>query len=310
MSLDLGDVTVGVKTFLRPDRLDRCLNSLHGKGFAQVIVADDGEIDEEKRQVYRFHGEHLALKLLRLERDSGLAYGRNQIVDRCETEFLLMLDDDQAVPENVGDLKTILVADQEVGGVAGFWSEYGRIKCTSCNIYEYEDYIVKDILGDVPRREVGSLTYYLFDHINNSTLYRTGVLKETPWDPYYKIGKEHLDFYLAHKRLGKWRFAATPDVLIEHFPSTKGKYKASFRSKKERIQRSLDYFLGKWDKCLIVEGMMFELPPPAIKPRVVSFLHRNGFPPRFYILVDHLWRIPSSFRSIVDSAKDSASAWF
>lgn len=297
MSADLSDVTVGVKTFLRPDRLDRCLSSLHGKGFAQVIVADDGEIGERKREVYRFHEERLALELLRLERDSGLAYGRNQIVDRCETEFLLMLDDDQAVPGNIGDLKIILVEDQEVGGVAGFWNEYGETKCTSCNIYEYGDYIVKDTLGDVPSREVKNLTYYLFDQINNSTLFRTEVLEATPWDPYYKIGKEHLDFYLTHKRLGKWKFAATPDVVIDHFPSRKGRYKESFRNKDERIQRSVDYFLDKWDKRFIVEGMKFKIPTPAIKSRVVNFLHRNGFPPLFYVLVDHLWRITGSLRS-------------
>jgi hypothetical protein len=183
--------------------------------------------------------------------------------------------------------------------VSGFWDEYGGIKCTACNIYEYEDYIVKDILGDVPRREVEGLTYYLFDQINNSTLFRTEVLRATPWDPYYKIGKEHLDFYLTHKRLGKWRFAATPDVVIEHFPSREGRYKESFRHREERIQRSVDYFLDKWDKRLVIEGMKFQLPTPAVRDRLINFVHRAGCPPLCYLLVYHLWRVVGPLRDLV-----------
>ena len=40
------DVTVGIKAFIRTAELDAALGSLVGKGFAQVIVADDSRMDD------------------------------------------------------------------------------------------------------------------------------------------------------------------------------------------------------------------------------------------------------------------------
>ncbi len=77
------------------------------------------------------------------------------------------------------------------------------------------------------------------------------------WDPFYKIGKEHLDFYLTHKRAGKWRFAVSIDVAISHHPegSSTGTYH-KFRGG-ERLQVSEEYFYRKWGVSSVVEGSKY-----------------------------------------------------
>jgi glycosyltransferase involved in cell wall biosynthesis len=252
----LKDVTVGIKSFFRKEQLTGCLEGLVGLPFAEVIVADDGEIGDGKRSLYKTNEGRLPLRLLELEFDTGLSFGRNEIVRACQTEYLLMLDDDQVVPRNVGTLREILVADKSLGGVSGYWMEDGRLRCSACNLFETDRHVIKDIGFGYRREHVGRLGYYVFEFIPNSTLFRIECLRQIGWDDHYKIAKEHVDFYLAHKRAGRWRFAVTPEVVIGHFPATTDLgYIKNFRKNAERIGRSNEHFRRKWGKLDVIEGL-------------------------------------------------------
>lgn len=248
-------ITVGIKTFLRTDKLRDCLDSLARHRWREVIVADDGPIDEERQRMYDEAAGRLPLRLIRLDFDTGLAAGRNEIVRRCDSEFLLMLDDDQTVGPDIGRLEEVLQADPGIGGVSCIWVERDGRKCTACDLEIDGGRIIKRVTGEQePRRTASGQRYLQFDFIPNSTLFRTACLREFPWDPFYKIGKEHLDFYLTHKRAGKWRFAVSIDVEIGHHPegSSSGTYHR-FRGG-ERLQVSEDYFRKKWGVDEIIEG--------------------------------------------------------
>ncbi|NJE27128.1 glycosyltransferase, partial [Thermococcus sp. MV5] len=78
---DLKDVTIGLKTFYRTEKLRNTLRSLVGLNVKEVIVADDGPEDPEKEKLYQEMSEYLPLKVIRLPYNSGLAYGRNRIVE-------------------------------------------------------------------------------------------------------------------------------------------------------------------------------------------------------------------------------------
>jgi GT2 family glycosyltransferase len=249
--------TVGVKTFLRTDKLTRCLGALAKHGWHEVIVADDGWTDDARERLYTEFARRLPLKLLRLPFDTGLAAGRNEIVRQCRTELLLMLDDDQTVPDNIGVLREILDERHEVGGVSCVWREAGRRKCSACDIRRDGRRLIKEVAGEKPILTTsGGRRYALFDFVPNSTLFRMACLRDQSWDPFYKIGKEHLDFYLRHQELGRWKFAVCLDVEIRHHPEGSSAEYDRFRHG-ERVRASERYFQAKFGVSRVTEGRKF-----------------------------------------------------
>jgi glycosyltransferase involved in cell wall biosynthesis len=252
------DISVGIKTFMRTPKLRLCLESLTRCPWREVIIADDGPIDEEREQLYRWATGQLPLKLLRLPFDTGLSAGRNEIVRHCGTDYLLMLDDDQTVGDDIGRLADVLDENERIGGVSCIWLERDGLKCTACDIELDGPRVIKRISSEKPERvTTRGWRYVVFEFIPNSTLFRTTCLRELPWDPFYKIGKEHLDFYLAHKKLGKWLFAVCLDVQIGHHPegSSSGKY-GQFRGG-NRLKVSEEYFFRKFGVSEVVEGRKY-----------------------------------------------------
>ncbi len=243
--VNLSDVGVIIKTFNRPDKLELVLSSLIGKGFGEIIVADDGEQNQSKYLVYKKFANTLPLKVLELPYDSGLAYGRNEAVKASNSKYLLIIDDDMVV-NNVGILKKVLERENHLGGVAGCLIEWGRYRCFTCNLKIKNGYLIKYDPPLEPKFS-GDIGYLEFDLVPNAILLRREVLKDYSWDPSYKIGFEHLDFYLAHKKLGKWKFAIVPSVFFFHFPGGDKKYLNSYRFNKKRISMSRKYFLKKWN---------------------------------------------------------------
>jgi len=241
-------ITCGIKSFLRKEKLAQCLAALVNHDFLAVIVADDGPISEEKRAVYRHYQSLLPLQLIELPVDTGIAAGRNAIIDACQTEFLLILDDDQIIPPNIADLLHILQSDPEIGGISGIWDEYGHYRCGACDLFLERGFVFQDIRAKKVPRLKGNLRYYIYHFIPNSTLFRMGCLQTARWDPFYKIGSEHLDFYLTHQKLARWKFAITPDVVITHDPRETGtEYRDKYRKNDERLNVSLSYLKQKWN---------------------------------------------------------------
>ena len=244
---DLEDVTVGLKTFYRTKKLEMTLNSLIGLGVKEVIVTDDGPEDPIKEEIYEKMRQYLPLKVLKLPYNTGVGYGRKEIVKHTKTEYLLIIDDDMKVPNNVSFLKSILERDKLIGGVSGCLIEYGKPKCGAHNLDCKDRFLIRYDPDNIKINitEEG-IPYVYFDFIPNSALFRTRTIKDYCWDENYIINFEHLDFYWGHKQLGKWKFAATPTVFFEHYPGGSKTYK-KFRLNKERYKKSREYFLKKWD---------------------------------------------------------------
>ena len=60
------NVSVGIKTFIRRAEPERALESLVGRGFAEVIVADDSRMNDARRAIYAKFEDRLPLKVLEL----------------------------------------------------------------------------------------------------------------------------------------------------------------------------------------------------------------------------------------------------
>jgi len=251
------DVTAGVKAFLRQDELRRTLTALAGHGFHEVVVADDSGMPPEREALYAELRSSLPLSVIELPYDSGASVGRNAIVRACATPYLLMLDDDLIVPDNLAAMRAAIESSGELGGVSCIWREHGRLSSCAANLYRAGRWLYKDV-GPGPerieRRDGAPLP--LFDIVEQSVLFRTESFKEVCWDERFVIMREHLDFFLQHAALGRWRFAVVPEVVMRHetTPKAAGSDYAALRYGRERQDAARAAFRTKWDLDGVVEG--------------------------------------------------------
>lgn len=263
------NVTVGIKAFIRTDSLKATLQRLVPYSFPRILVVDDAPYDTTKEALYEHFKNRLPLEVVKLPFDTGLAAGRNEIVRRCTTEYLLMLDDDQGIRQDIAKLTEILLQDSKLGGVSCIWSEYGTIRCAACDLFEEGSSIVKDCRTAKQTFGTPDNRYIYFDFIPNSTLFRVDCLREQGWDPQFKIGKEHIDFYLAHKQLNKWHFAVALDVVIDHFPEKNNDIYDEYRKSDDRLSRSLEYFLDKHNLDQVIRRNDFIKPRKELTHKII-----------------------------------------
>lgn len=250
----MNDVTIGIKSFFRPKKVEMCLRSLHESPwtFKEIIVADDGKISDEKWEIYEEYEKKLPLEVLDLEFDYGLAASRNRILEKASGDYFLLLDDDMTVPTNIDHLKRIL-QNSELGGVAGMLYEDGRFRAGAHDIFIKENFMGRTLVRDVrlnKRREIetelGDKTVYEYDFIPTCALFRIECLEEANWDPEYKIEMEHLDFFLNHQKNTEWSFALSEEVIFGHYPGGSIDFESN-REDEEKQMNSKQHFKKKWE---------------------------------------------------------------
>ena len=245
------DVTVGIKTFIRVLELESALASLVGKDFFQVIVADDSKMDARREQIYDRFSKVLPLVVLELPFDSGISVGRNQIVSKCQTDYFLLMDDDLICPDDIQVLRLLLDSDERCGGVSCIVSEFGQLVCAACDLFEFSDCIVKDRGFKKRKATYGTASFYEYDFMSNFALFKTNIFEDIKWDENYKIMREHVDFFLSHKTLDKWKFFITEDLSVRHvhgLDQANNPVYEEYRRGPERQAKSIEYFNKKWDK--------------------------------------------------------------
>lgn len=268
------DVTAGIKAFLRQDELRSAIRALSEVDVAEVIVADDSGMPDERRKLYQELDQEVALRVLELPFDCGVSYGRNRIAEACRTDYLLLLDDDHVVFPNIELLREAIELRPDLGGVSGVWRELGGRKSSAGNLYRFGNRLYRDVgrggeyLGRVQGRDVLG-----YDFIPLGGIFRLACLKEYPWDETYKTAREHLDYFLQHKVSGKWRFGLLDEAVLEHKPVDKrrstGSY-VTYRHGQGRHQASRDHFFSKWGIRDVVVGRTHTVRKSSIRE---GFVH-------------------------------------
>jgi hypothetical protein len=179
----------------------------------QIIVADDGEMTEEKDSLYAeiIREGH---KVLICPFDSGYGFKSNRIVDSLDREFLAPLADDfdfSPSSVKVGIEKALAVLDQNPnidivsGRVNGRPYEFllaendGVVFEVPCNFDQYPNL---------------AKPFGVCDLTVNYSLIRAKVFDKVRWDDDQKIGEgEHGAWFLDAKKAG-FRVAYVPGVGI------------------------------------------------------------------------------------------------
>jgi glycosyltransferase involved in cell wall biosynthesis len=235
--IKMNDVTAIVKTFLRDDYLKLCVQSLRDTyPDIKIIVGDDGHITPEKARF--FHD--LGIDYYAMDWDQGICKGRNFLVDKVKTPYVLIGDDDFFyTPEaRLQDLRKLMeVSDLAAGAVM-----------QNNSVQHYEGFMA--FQGDL-------MTYYPLPQDNwkahagirykpcdigfNFFIAKTALCKEVRWDENIHIMYEHSDFFLRLK--GKTVVYA-PGSVVKHKFHT-------FRPTQEYLDSRFSkgdkpYFFEKW----------------------------------------------------------------
>lgn len=274
----MDDIALGATVFKRAEKVATLLQSASAiQGIQRVYIADNGEITDRKDEIYSADYP-FELEVLDLEYDSGLGYGREQIVKESEEPYLLVVDNDVEIPHNVDQLWSILNEREELGGVGGVLIEGNQLRSQCFDLHEWGSLLVKDIRGGTAVERVKDLPLVTFDLIQNVAMYRRECLEDYCWDPAYKIGWEHTDFFVGHKHESEWTFGVCPEVQFRHHPGGDESYMDDRRNY-ERIRASKNHFLNKWGYDQVMNGQIHWLETHTGRPRpgyLVSELGKAG----------------------------------
>jgi hypothetical protein len=213
--------TVVIKTFERPEAVDRLITSIRARYPAvPVVIVDDSR--EVNRALLARSAYDPATLYVHVGFDVGVSAGRNHGVRLTNTHYVFTCDDDCFFGQHT-DLRRaeelLEAARVDILGIddsTGYWGLYS----SSDGVVEYHR---------ASRGEVGSVR--LVDFVPSQMLAPARVLRRYGWDEALKIG-EHFAYFYAH--LGKIRVGYTEAVSVHHEP-TRNPFYDAYR------WRALDY---------------------------------------------------------------------
>ena len=160
------------------------------------------------------------------------------------------------VTKDVVSLLSFMEDRSDMGGVSGLIYNGNSDYSSATNIFFFGGGVIKtNGLPFYSKLKTCSSGLIQTDLIPNAGFFRKEVLSEFPWDEKYKIGKEHLDFFLRQKYNKKWRYATYKKRCFVHAPETENmNYMASHRKAKGKLLASKEHFEQKWGFKYLVKG--------------------------------------------------------
>lgn len=207
----LAQTTAIIKTFQRPQCLDRLIRSIRTYyPELRIIVGDDGFEPSLRSDV----------EYVRLPVDIGTSAGRNALLERVTTPFYLLLDDDVEFRAETDVRKLArLVADGTLDLAAGDCVRVKR-KFFVLKLRPQPFHGLFEFRHDELRLVAGSLGegrgFTLCDITHNFYVARKDAVQAIGgWDSDLKTN-EHIEFFVRARRAGL-RVGFCPDVVIWHW---------------------------------------------------------------------------------------------
>jgi hypothetical protein len=208
---DISNITAGITTFLRPENLESLLASLP-PNLNHIIEDTEG----------------------------NLSAGRNKLVDKCPTEYFLLLEDDFEFTHrtNPAILRSVLESDSEIAGISGAIEDINKPPFAGHDFVSGNDLsqcfdIFRNQLHHRPswypwRITPEGIPYLPCHFISNFSLFRTEYLKRIQWNEDLPI-YEHEEFFVRCWKENNHLMAFCPEVRILHYRDSGNQEYKSYR---------------------------------------------------------------------------------
>ena len=188
---NVDNISVVIKTFLRPDRVEALIDSIRlFYPTIKIIVVNDGD----DQMIW----EDENMRTLLMPFNSGLSAGRNYGVEQCDTEFFVLCDDDFIFTE-----KTDLVRWRELLVKYDMDIMACRLEKTFASeewswLWYHEDGLIKEKPGHYHAWKDKGFFVKHVDFVLNSFMARTKSIQDHPWDEKYKK-MEHRPYFYKYR---------------------------------------------------------------------------------------------------------------
>lgn len=237
------NVTAVIISFLRPGFTKACIESLRfNYPDIQIVVGDNGGENAEMRAFC----EAYDARYFALPYDAGVCVGRNELMKRVDSKYVLVGDDDFFYTPSaaVEKMKQFLDSHDEFDLIGGRVSEHGNLRNYQGLIERHPTYFhihpISPDLSEDERDDVSGLRYTKVDLTFNYFLARADVIRPVPWDEEIKVAYEHLSWFVDFQAAGG-RVAYTPDAVVVHKPAhvnpEQANEYASFRNRRSDKER-------------------------------------------------------------------------
>ena len=233
----LDRLTAIVVSFLRPNYTIDCVKSLRETYpyIGKILVGENGYYDESvEKAIFDANGEYIELKF-----DSGVGPGRNRLMDKVNTDYVLVGDDDFLYDDKamVDRMVEFLDNHPEFDLVGGRIIENKNLKNYQGFIDINDDHLKYRMVHENTVEdfdEESGLRYKKVDLTFNFFVARTESIRDVPWDEKIKVAYEHSHWFISLKKAGK-NVAFSPDPVVDH---KKQNYKISQEYKQFRTRKS------------------------------------------------------------------------
>jgi len=241
-----GEIAVGVPVYSRSGALSQFLDSLPSY-VSRAIVADNGPPGEHAHVYCQDWGVNI--DVLELDHDIGIGACRAAITDAVDEPYLWMGDCDMEFcrDQDLQLLRRILAAHDDLGGVSGWLIEGDVVRSAARDLVFCGDTMIKQ--GQTPAMGGEPYPHARFEFIPQAGLFRTEIYETYDYDPRLRT-YEHGDFFIGQERAGKWAFASTPVVQVQHHKDIDPEYRAT----RGRHDADTDWLKQKWGVSQTVPG--------------------------------------------------------
>lgn len=229
--------------FSRVKKLQKLLHSIDEKNIPKVYIADNGRITKEKQSLYDMTRTY-ELEIFDLEYDSGVGKCRKVLTKNTDEDILMFLDSDMVIPANYELLIDQLKANKNIGAVGGLINVKGRIKPPGIDLKEVNNKLTLGIWGEKQVEYIKNVPFIRYDMIPQVGVFRRECIEEYTWDERYKI-RDHIDFFVGHKRNTEWVFGINLQVAFPHFKGGSPEYE-NHRKSEEKVSNDIKYLKEKW----------------------------------------------------------------
>lgn len=227
----MDEVTIIIKTLDRCDCLINLLDSIFKKyPKIRVLVGDDSEISSKEKIMKKFCKYNL--QYFNLEKDCGLSAGRNFLLNKVQTKYFVLADDDFVFDKKTNLERALqILEEKKLDIIGGYIRNYKIVK----NNWDKFLVIIQKILKyELPTNYIGTLkmegsTFYAdyivhsfpefveTDLVLNFFLAKTEIIKKIQgWDPELKL-QEHTEFFYRAK-LNNLKVGFTNELSVQHHP--------------------------------------------------------------------------------------------